>query len=68
MGLLPTNIEHHRIYYRGNTSLAGARLTAVSLRARQMAEDIAKSTEHVDLSKDPDFEQIFIESMIFPGE
>jgi uncharacterized 2Fe-2S/4Fe-4S cluster protein (DUF4445 family) len=68
MGLLPTNIEHHRIYYRGNTSLAGARLTAVSLRARQMAEQLARSTEHIDLSTDPDFQQIFTESMLFPAE
>ena len=33
IGLLPGPIEHHRIHYLGNTSLAGARLAALSLRA-----------------------------------
>jgi len=66
IGLLPGQIEHHRICYRGNTSLAGARLAALSLRARSLAEDIARQTEHVDLSTDPDFQQIFAEAMIFP--
>ena len=32
IGLLPWHIEHRRIRYQGNTSLAGARLTAVSRR------------------------------------
>jgi len=66
IGLLPDQIEHHRIYYRGNTSLAGARLAALSLRARRLAEDIARRTEHVDLSTDPDFQEAFAEAMIFP--
>jgi uncharacterized 2Fe-2S/4Fe-4S cluster protein (DUF4445 family) len=68
IGLLPDQIEHHRIYYRGNTSLAGARLAALSLRARRLAEDIARQTEHVDLSNDPGFQETFAEAMIFPTE
>ncbi len=35
IGLLPAEIEHRRIRYMGNTSLAGARLAAVSLEARR---------------------------------
>ena len=35
IGLLPCEIEHRRIRYMGNTSLAGARLAALSRRARQ---------------------------------
>ena len=31
IGLLPAEIEHRRIRYMGNTSLAGARLAALSL-------------------------------------
>jgi uncharacterized 2Fe-2S/4Fe-4S cluster protein (DUF4445 family) len=68
IGLLPGQIEHHLIYYRGNTSLSGARLTALSLSARQMAEDIARRTEHVDLSKEPDFQEVFAEAMVFPED
>lgn len=66
IGLLPGQLDHHKIRYRGNTSLAGARLAALSIRARRLAEDLARQTEHVDLSRDPDFHQAFAEAMIFP--
>jgi uncharacterized 2Fe-2S/4Fe-4S cluster protein (DUF4445 family) len=68
IGLLPGQLEHHKIRYSGNTSLAGARLGALTLRARDLAEEIARRTEHVDLSTDPDFQDLFAEAMIFPEE
>jgi len=67
IGLLPPEIPRHRIRYQGNTSLAGARLVTISRRARQMAEELARRTRHVDLSSDPEFRWAFAESMIFPG-
>ncbi len=66
IGLLPREIEHRRIRYMGNTSLAGARLTALSRRGRRLAEDLARRTEHVDLSTDPAFQDAFADAMIFP--
>ncbi len=66
IGLLPSRIAHHRIRYMGNTSLAGARLAALSRRARQTAEQLARRTEHVDLSCDAEFHREFAEAMIFP--
>jgi len=68
IGLLPRRVEHHRIRYQGNTSLAGARLTALSQQARRQAEEVARRTEHVDLSRDRDFATAFAEAMIFPEE
>jgi uncharacterized 2Fe-2S/4Fe-4S cluster protein (DUF4445 family) len=68
IGLLPQRIEHPRIRSMGNTSLSGARLAALSLRARRAAEAIARRTEHVDLSTDPEFQNQFAEAMIFPEE
>ena len=53
IGLLPGRIEHRLIRYQGNTSLAGARLTAVSERARELADGIARRVEHVDLPATP---------------
>jgi uncharacterized 2Fe-2S/4Fe-4S cluster protein (DUF4445 family) len=67
IGLLPGSIPRQRIRFQGNTSLAGARLTALSRQARQVAEDLARRTEHVDLSAQPDFRTIFADAMIFPG-
>jgi uncharacterized 2Fe-2S/4Fe-4S cluster protein (DUF4445 family) len=66
IGLLPWGIARHSISYQGNTSLAGARLTALSRQARRIAEDLARRTEHVDLSTDRDFHATFAESMVFP--
>ena len=68
IGLLPPQIEHHRIRYVGNTSLAGARLVALSRAARRAADELAARTEHVDLSTDPAFQNTFAESMIFPSD
>jgi uncharacterized 2Fe-2S/4Fe-4S cluster protein (DUF4445 family) len=68
IGLLPHEIEHRRIRYLGNTSLAGARLAALSLHARHQAEELARQTEHVDLSLDPAFQNAFADAMIFPEE
>jgi uncharacterized 2Fe-2S/4Fe-4S cluster protein (DUF4445 family) len=66
IGLLPSHIEHHRIRYLGNTSLAGARLLAVSRRARVLADDLARRIEHFDLSRDAEFQDAFADAMIFP--
>jgi uncharacterized 2Fe-2S/4Fe-4S cluster protein (DUF4445 family) len=66
IGLLPCEIEHRRIRYMGNTSLAGARLVALSRQSRRLAEELARRTEHVDLSTDMAFHQAFAEAMLFP--
>ncbi len=68
IGLLPSGVEHCRIRYQGNTSLSGARLAAVSGRARKLADEIARRIEHVDLSRDPEFHAAFAEAMIFPEQ
>jgi uncharacterized 2Fe-2S/4Fe-4S cluster protein (DUF4445 family) len=68
IGLLPPELPRQRIRFHGNTSLAGARLLALSQEARRRAEELARRTEHVDLSADPDFRWAFAEAMIFPAE
>ncbi len=66
IGLLPPEIERRRIRYMGNTSLAGAKLLALSLAARHRAELLARCIEHVDLSVDAGFHEAFAEAMLFP--
>jgi uncharacterized 2Fe-2S/4Fe-4S cluster protein (DUF4445 family) len=66
IGLLPWGVEHRRIRYQGNTSLAGARLVAMSQGARRRADELARATEHVDLSCDTDFHAAFADAMLFP--
>ena len=66
LGLLPGDVGHEKIHYVGNASLSGARWALLSTRARKRAEDIARATQHVELSRDPDFQARFAEAMIFP--
>jgi uncharacterized 2Fe-2S/4Fe-4S cluster protein (DUF4445 family) len=67
IGLLPADIDHKRIHYVGNTSLSGAKWALVSTAARKQAEELARRTRHVELSRDGDFQTHFAEAMIFPA-
>jgi len=67
IGLIPTEIEHQRIHFVGNMSLAGARLALLSVQARKHGEELARKTQHVELSIDGDFQTQFAEAMIFPS-
>ncbi|MBM3290728.1 MAG: DUF4445 domain-containing protein, partial [Candidatus Hydrogenedentes bacterium] len=66
MGLLPAGVDPDRIEFVGNTSLAGARLAATSIGARRDARELASSTEHVDLSLDPAFQDTYVDALFFP--
>ncbi len=68
IGLLPRALPRERIVSVGNTSLAGACLAAASTEARRQAEAVARQTRHVELSQDPAFQNLFVESMFFPDE
>ena len=67
IGLLPPDVSRAVINYQGNTSLAGARLVALSHTMRRQAEQLARQTEHIDLSTDHHFQWTFADSMIFPS-
>jgi len=66
IGLLPTGIDHQKINYVGNASLAGAKWALLSSNVRSYAEEIARKTIHVELSLDSSFQMEFAEAMIFP--
>lgn len=66
IGLLPGELDRHRIQYAGNTSLAGARLAAASKRVRECAEEWARQVDHVDLSLDVEFQNEYVSAMFFP--
>jgi len=66
IGLLPKGIDHERIVYVGNASLSGAKWGLLSVAARKRVEAIARQTQHIDLSRDPEFQTVFAEAMIFP--
>ncbi len=66
IGLLPADIPHDRIIYVGNASLSGAKWALLSATAREQVEALARQTRHVDLSRDPAFQDEFADAMLFP--
>jgi uncharacterized 2Fe-2S/4Fe-4S cluster protein (DUF4445 family) len=67
IGLLPKEVGHEKISFVGNTSLAGAKLALLSLKARQKAETLAVQTQHIELSAESGFQDEFAAAMIFPS-
>lgn len=61
-GMLPL-LDKSAICAVGNTSLAGARLLLASAGSREIAEGLAASAEHVELSLRPDFQSEFLKSL-----
>ena len=68
IGLLPSTLQHHQMVFVGNTSLAGAKLAAVSPAVREQAQALARRTRHVDLSTDPGFYEEYVAGMFFPEQ
>jgi uncharacterized 2Fe-2S/4Fe-4S cluster protein (DUF4445 family) len=65
IGLIPA-VDHERVQYVGNASLAGARWALLSVEARKHAEGLARRTRHVELSVDAAFQEEFVDAMVFP--
>ena len=66
IGLLPNQIDHQKISYIGNASLAGAKWALLSSDARKKAEQIAATAKHIELSLDSGFQDEFAGAMMFP--
>ena len=64
MGLLPP-MSPTLIRGVGNAAGAGAMLALLSLPWRRRAEEIARQAEHLELARRPDFQQMFMETMLF---
>lgn len=65
MGLLP-GVPPERIKGVGNAAGAGALLALISMDERARAVQLAATAEHVELSRRPDFQMAFMETMLFP--
>jgi len=49
----------------GNTAMAGARLCLLGAAAREEIVSLARSTEVVELSFSPTFQDAYVENMMF---
>jgi len=66
IGLLPPLPTEH-IRFIGNAASLGAKLVLLSENERQYAAELRHKVEHVDLSRDPEFQMEFGMAMMFPG-
>lgn len=65
--LLP-DLPVERIRYVGNAAALGAQIALLSEPERRRAGELARRIEHVSLAARPDFQDIFIEAICFPGD
>jgi uncharacterized 2Fe-2S/4Fe-4S cluster protein (DUF4445 family) len=66
IGLIPA-LPLERIRYVGNAASLGAQICLLSEPERTRAAALAGRIEHVSLAAHPDFEQVFVDAMNFPG-
>ncbi|MGA2009718.1 MAG: ASKHA domain-containing protein [Solirubrobacteraceae bacterium] len=66
IGLVP-RLPLPRIVSAGNVAGEGAKIAALSLRERAEARSILREVEYVELSGRPDFNDLFIDQLAFPG-
>ncbi|MGI6165437.1 MAG: ASKHA domain-containing protein [Limnochordia bacterium] len=65
VGLLPM-VAEHKITSVGNAARSGAKLALVSQEMLKMAQELASTTGHIELSGRWDFQETFMEAMMFP--
>jgi len=64
IGLLP-NVPIERIHSIGNAACAGAELILLSSHWRNLAIELARKIEYIEIAHDPDFQSTFAEEMLF---
>ena len=67
IGLLPEELAD-RVESVGNSSLGGATMALMSQKHKEQLEFIAKKAEEISLSEDKDFQEFYMEYMMFEEE
>lgn len=64
IGMFP-NLPRERFAQVGNAAGSGARALLVSARQRQLADEISRCVEYVELANHPDFMKIYVRALAF---
>lgn len=65
IGLVP-DVPLEQIRFVGNVAAEGAKMALLSFRERQVAYDLARRVEYVELSLRSDFNDLFVDGLKFP--
>ena len=64
LGLLP-KLPEERIRFIGNAAVVGAKMALLSRAARRRANRIAVEAEHLKIAETPDFQDRYVDAMLF---
>jgi uncharacterized 2Fe-2S/4Fe-4S cluster protein (DUF4445 family) len=64
IGLLPA-VEVGKIRFIGNAAASGAQMILLSRHCRDKAHELAKQIEYIEIAHEPDFQDVFADSMLF---
>ncbi len=64
IGLLP-DIPPERIHFVGNAAASGAQMILLSQKCRTRASKLARKINYVEIAHEPDFADIYAQSMSF---
>jgi uncharacterized 2Fe-2S/4Fe-4S cluster protein (DUF4445 family) len=64
IGLLPS-LPLERIHFVGNAAASGAEMMLLSQKCRTQAKKLAQKIEYIEIAHQPDFQNVFAESMTF---
>jgi len=61
-------VSGDRIRFIGNASSLGAKTALLNRHARDRAESLRRAARHIDLGSLPDFQDAFVNAILFPME
>jgi uncharacterized 2Fe-2S/4Fe-4S cluster protein (DUF4445 family) len=64
LGLIPA-MPLERIKFIGNAAFIGAKMALISRDIRDRADKVARSIQHLQIADTPDFQTLYMESMMF---
>ncbi|MFQ6042124.1 MAG: ASKHA domain-containing protein, partial [Candidatus Poribacteria bacterium] len=64
LGLIPA-MPLERIKFIGNAAFIGAKMSLISRDIRGRADKVARSVQHLQIADTPDFQTLYMESMMF---
>ena len=67
IGLIPPQLEE-RVVAIGNAAGQGAKLCVLSGDEYRRAAEIAVNMDYLELAADPEFQDVFVDELEFPGE
>jgi len=64
IGLLPA-VPVEKIRFVGNAAASGARMILLNRQCRELARELARKIEYIEIAHEPEFQDVYADSMLF---